>query len=127
MTLYNAAYGDVCDEDEIKTGIRREAAIFGVNAFITKWAESLSGIFIAAMLLLFLYQEPIGGMQQPQSDFTIIGIKITMGVVPAFVSFLAMLIYKFSPLEGEYLSEIKAKITKMHEEKRAKLMEIKSK
>jgi len=127
MTLYNAAYGDVCDEDEIKTGSRREAAIFGVNAFITKWAESLSGIFIAAMLLLFLYQEPISGMQQPQSDFTIIGIKITMGVVPALVSFLAMLIYKFSPLEGEYLFEIKAKIAKMHEEKRAKLMEIKSK
>jgi Na+/melibiose symporter-like transporter len=127
MTLFNAAFGEVCDEDEVKTGTRREAAIFGTNAFITKWAESLAGIFLAAMLLLFLYQEPISGVQQTQSDYTILGIKIAMGVVPAAVSFLALLIFKSSPLEGEYLQEIKTTISKMHDEKRAKLKELRSK
>ena len=126
MALFNAAFGEVCDEDEMKTGTRREAAIFGTNAFITKWAESLGGIFLAAMLLLFLYQEPIGGVQQQQSDYTILGIKLAMGIVPAVVSFLAFLIFRKSPLEGEYLKEIKTTIAKMHEEKREKLKQIKS-
>ena len=127
MSLFNAAFGEVCDEDEVKTGTRREAAIFGTNALITKPAESFAGMFIAFMLLVFLYQQPIGGVQQVQSDFTILGIKTAMGIVPAVVLFLSLLIYKFSPLHGQYLKEIKTKISHMHEEKREKLKQITSK
>lgn len=121
MSLFNAAFGEVVDEDEVKTGERREASIFGLNALVTKPAESLAAVFVALILLLFLYQEPIGGVQQTQSDYTIIGIKIAMGIVPAVVSFLALIIIKFSPLHGEYLREIKTKITEIHKEKREKL------
>ena len=121
LTLFNAAFGEVCDEDELKTGTRREAAIFGTNAFFTKPAESLAAAFIALMLLMFLYQQPIGGVQQPQSDLTILGIKIAMGIVPAIFSFIAILIYQFSPLHGTYLKEINEKLDVIHEEKRKKL------
>jgi GPH family glycoside/pentoside/hexuronide:cation symporter len=121
MTLFNVAFGQVADEDEVKTGKRREAAIFGINALITKPAESLGNAFIAFMLLLFLYQEPIGGIQQPQSDLTILGIRLVMGVVPAIVLVIAFLIFKMSPLHGEYLKEINTKMSAMHAEKREKL------
>jgi GPH family glycoside/pentoside/hexuronide:cation symporter len=121
LTLFNAAFGEVCDEDELKTGTRREAAIFGTNALITKPAESLAAVFIALMLLLFLYQEPISGVQQTQSDFTVLGIRIAMGIVPAIVAFLALLIFSFSPLHGENLKEIKENLNAKHEEKKQKL------
>ena len=121
LTLFNAAFGEVCDEDELKTGTRREASIFGTNALITKPAESLAAIFIALMLLFFLYQEPIGGVQQTQSDFTVLGIRIAMGIVSAIIAFLVILIYSFSPLHGEHLKEIKQKLNVMHEEKKQKL------
>jgi GPH family glycoside/pentoside/hexuronide:cation symporter len=121
MTLFNAAFGEVADEDEVKTGTRREAAIFGINALITKPAESLGNALIALMLLIFLYQEPIGGTQQPQSDFTILGIKIAMGIIPGIVCFLAFLIFRMSPLHGDYLKEVKTKMSQMHQEKKEKL------
>lgn len=124
MTLFNVAFAEVIDEDEVDTGRRREASIMGINALITKPAESFAGGFIAIMLLLFQYQEPISGIQQPQSDLTIIGIKLAMGVVPAIAAFLAIYIYKFNPLYGEHLKKIKTKMYQMHKEKREKLSKI---
>lgn len=124
MTLFNVAFAEVIDEDEVDTGRRREAAIMGINALITKPAESIAGGFIAIMLLLFKYTEPIGEVQQPQSDLTILGIKLAMGVIPAIVAFLAAFIYNINPLYGKHLNEIKTKMYKMHEEKKEKLQEI---
>jgi GPH family glycoside/pentoside/hexuronide:cation symporter len=120
MSLVNTAFGEVADEDEVKTGTRREAAIFGVNAFITKPAQSVAGAFIAVMLVLFSFVKPINGIQQAQSDFTILGIKLAIGIIPGIVFLGAALVFNKYPLYGEYLSEIKAKMYKMHEEKRKK-------
>lgn len=124
MTLFNVAFADVIDEDEIDTGTRREAAIMGINALITKPAESFAGGFIAIMLLIFQYQEPIGDVQQVQSAFTIMGIKIAMGVVPGLLALLAAFIYRMNPLYGEYLRSIKTKMNEIHKEKRKKMEQI---
>jgi GPH family glycoside/pentoside/hexuronide:cation symporter len=123
MTLFNVAFADVIDEDEVDTGRRREAAIMGINALVTKPAESFALGFIAIMLLLFKYTEPIGEVQQPQSDLTILGIKLAMGVIPAIIAFLAAFVYSMNPLYGKHLEEIKTKMFKMHEEKKEKLPE----
>ncbi len=124
MTLFNVAFADVIDEDEVDTGRRREAAIMGINALVTKPAESFALGFIAIMLLLFKYTEPIMGEQQPQSDLTILGIKLAMGVIPAIIAFLAAFVYSMNPLYGKHLEEIKTKMYKMHDEKKEKLQEI---
>ncbi len=118
LALVNTAFGEVADDDEVKTGIRREAGIFGVNAFITKPAQSIAGAFIAIMLLAFQYQEPINGVQQPQSDLTIWGIRLAIGIIPGLVVLGAALIFSFYPLYGDYLKGIKAKMYEMHEKKR---------
>ncbi len=117
LSLVNTAFGEVADDDEVKTGNRREAAIFGVNAFITKPAQSVAGIFIAFMLLLFHYQEPIGGIQQSQSALTIWGIRLAIGVIPGLVVLGGVLIFTLYPLYGEYLKEVKSKMYEMHEQK----------
>jgi GPH family glycoside/pentoside/hexuronide:cation symporter len=122
LSLINTAFGEVADDDEVKTGIRREAAIFGANAFITKPAQSVAGAFIAVMLVSFSFVKPINGIQQSQSDFTIFGIKLAIGIIPGIVILGAALIFSKYPLYGKYLSEIKAKMYKMHEEKREKYM-----
>ena len=48
--LINPMVGDICDEDERNTGLRREGAYFGVNALIVKPAISL-GVFIITFIL----------------------------------------------------------------------------
>ncbi len=41
QTLTNVLFAQVADEDELRTGARREGAFFGVNALITKPAQSI--------------------------------------------------------------------------------------
>ncbi len=117
QSLVGTALADVSDEDEVITGRRREAAIYGTNALFTKPAESVGTSFIAFMLLAFHYQEPIGGVQQVQSSLAILGLLITLGIIPGIVAVLAFLVFRLFPLKGEYLKEIKTKMNEMHEEK----------
>ena len=42
QTLTNVLFGQVVDEDELRSGVRREGAFFGVNALITKPAQSVA-------------------------------------------------------------------------------------
>jgi len=120
MGLINTAYGAVSDEDEIKNGTRREAAIFGIDALVTKPAQSLAGVFIAFILIVFQYQEPINGIQQPQSDLTIMGFRLAIGIIPGLIILCSTLIFKMYPLHGEYMTEIVAKLREIHREKRDK-------
>ncbi len=107
MALINTAYGAVADEDETKTGTRREAAIFGVNAFITKPAQSLGGVFIAFMLVMFSNEA--------------LGFRLAIGIIPGLIMLGSLLIFRIYPLHGKYLNEIKSKMRLMHKEKREKL------
>lgn len=118
--LINTAYGAVADEDEVKNGTRREAAIFGIDAFITKPAQSIAGIFIAFILILFRYQEPIGGVQQSQSDFTLLGFRLAMGLIPGIIMLICALVFRMYPLHGDYLERVQSTMYQMHEEKSEK-------
>ena len=42
QTLTNLLFAQVADEDELRSGVRREGAFFGVNALITKPAQSIA-------------------------------------------------------------------------------------
>jgi MFS family permease len=42
QTLTNVLFAQVADEDELRSGVRREGAFFGVNALITKPAQSVA-------------------------------------------------------------------------------------
>ncbi|MHA1717131.1 MAG: MFS transporter, partial [Promethearchaeota archaeon] len=63
LVLTNVLFGQVCDEDETRTGVRREAAFFGVNALITKPAQSVA-LALGSMLIEsagFIPADPITG------------------------------------------------------------------
>jgi len=123
--LINTAYGAAADEDEVKNGTRREAAFFGIDAFITKPAQSIAGIFIAFILIIFHYQEPINGVQQSQSDYTILGFRLAMGVIPGLIMLICALVFRMYPLHGSYLEEIQSKMYQIHVEKYEKFKALK--
>lgn len=50
QTLTNVLFAQVADEDEVKTGVRREGAFFGVNALLTKPAQSVALWIVPAIL-----------------------------------------------------------------------------
>jgi glycoside/pentoside/hexuronide:cation symporter, GPH family len=120
QTLSNVLFAQVADEDELRSGVRREGAFFGVNALITKPAQSialaLSPIILEATH--FITREQNAGqifLNQPES--AIFGIKVIAGLVPGVALLLGALLLYLYPLRGEYLRNMQTEVLALHARK----------
>lgn len=124
QVLTNVLFAQIADEDEVRSGVRREGAFFGVNALITKPAQSVA-LWLVAFILEstnFVTREANQGLIfLDQPDSAIFGIKIFIGLIPGVALLLGAIILQFYPLQGAYLAEIKQKVLAMHADKQAKL------
>ena len=124
QTLTNVLFGQVADEDEVRSGVRREGAFFGVNALITKPAQSISISLIALILEAtgFVTRSANNGEAfLNQSGAALFGIKALIGLIPGVAMILGAIILIWYPLQGNYLDDVKNKILTMHAEKTAQL------
>jgi glycoside/pentoside/hexuronide:cation symporter, GPH family len=124
QTLTNVLFAQVADEDEVRSGVRREGAFFGINALLTKPAQSVALVLIAQILAAaeFITRESNQGvifLDQPES--ALFGIKILVGLIPGIAMLLGALILIWYPLKGTYLQDVQSKVLKMHAEKHALL------
>ncbi|TFF95296.1 MAG: MFS transporter [Promethearchaeota archaeon] len=108
----------IIDEDELKTGTRREGGYYGVNALITK----LSTIFVFVSINIVF--KSIGWenyVPKFTTQFTIFGLRSLIFIFPSIALIIAIIsIYKF-PITKEKYKEIKIKSEELHKEKREKL------
>jgi GPH family glycoside/pentoside/hexuronide:cation symporter len=123
LVLTNVLYGEVADEDETRTGVRREAAFFGTNAMLTKPAQSIA-IGIGPTLLAFA---GFVSSQTNQLESALFMIKVLIGLLPGIVMLIGVIILFFYPLKGEYLEKIQQEVLKLHEEKHSRLTEMEGK
>lgn len=123
QTLTNVLFAQVADEDELRSGVRREGAFFGVNALLTKPAQSVALILIASILEAtgFIPREAMGGQIVPQPASAIFGIKALAGLIPGLALLLGALLLRWFPLRGQYLAEVQERVLCLHAEKRARL------
>jgi GPH family glycoside/pentoside/hexuronide:cation symporter len=105
------------DEDELKTGSRREGMFLGINALANKPAQSIGPIIATLVLGIFGYLQ--NSDFQPDSAF--IGIKILMFLVPAIVNAIGLTFMYFYPLHGESLNQLQEKLRLLHAEKRERV------
>jgi GPH family glycoside/pentoside/hexuronide:cation symporter len=124
QTLTNIFFAQVADEDEVRTGVRREGAFFGINALITKPAQSVALALTPWILELthFVTRSSNNGealIDQPAS--AVFGIKLFMGLIPGVAMLLGALILFLYPLHGKYLEEVQSKVLQMHAEKHQEL------
>ena len=108
---------DVIDEDELRTGRRREGSYFGVNAFIERLVMVLIGGSSSLVLGLSGYNAELA--TQPPS--VALGIRLGMGLLPvvALVIFLAAL--RFYPLGKEQVVALRERLEVLHREKAGRL------
>jgi len=123
QTLTNILIAQVADEDEVRSGVRREGAFFGINALLTKPAQSVALVLIAQILATakFVTRESNQGvifLDQPEG--AIFGIKTLVGLISGIAMLLGALILVWYPLKGKYLQEVQSKVLEMHAEKHAK-------
>jgi len=121
QTLTNVLFGQVADEDELRTGVRREGAFFGVNALITKPAQSIAPALIAWVLVAssFVTNQANGGvifLNQPAS--AVLGIKMLVGLIPGVSMLIGAAILQLYPLRGARLQKMQQDLLVLHAQKR---------
>jgi len=124
QTLTNVLFAQVADEDELRSGVRREGAFFGVNALLTKPAQSLALALMPFVLeaTQFVTREANQGqmlLDQPAS--ALFGIRVLVGLVPGLAMLLGAVILRWYPLRGAYLERIKEELLALHAVKHARL------
>jgi len=124
LVITNVLFAQVADEDELESGVRREAMFFGVNALLTKPAQSVALALVPWILELTAFQIRIDGEAQPQLDPAKFGIKLFIGLIPGIAILLGALILHWYPLRGEKLDKMREQILTLHAEKKVKLNEL---
>ena len=127
QTLTNVLFAQVADEDELRSGARREGAFFGVNALITKPAQS-----IAIWIIPFILEQTnfvtrasnLGEIVLAQPVEAIMGIKLFTGVIPGVACLLGALILFLFPLRGTRLKDMQEKVLVLHQQKQQAFEEL---
>jgi len=128
LVLTNVMWGQVADEDELKTGKRREGVYFGMNALVTKPAQSVAlAVPVILLTLASFVPRADGGSPETQVDAVYLAIRIFIGLIPAIALYLEVLILQFYPLKGEYWEKVQEEVLELHEEKKGKLRDLERK
>ena len=108
----------IADEDELKTGVRREGSFYGVNALIIR----LSTIFIF-VTINSVFQSVGWRVFAPETvgPNTIFGLRMLIFTFPAIALAVGIVSMSLFPITKRKFEEIKEKVDKLHAEKRAKL------
>ena len=126
QTLTNVLFAQVADEDELRSGSRREGAFFGVNALVTKPAQSIA-IWVTPFILertnFVTRASNLGEIFLSQPPEALMGIKIFSGVIPGVACILGAIFLIWYPLRGQRLKAVQEQVLILHEQKKAQLEE----
>lgn len=127
QTLTNVLFAQVADEDELRSGARREGAFFGVNALITKPAQSIA-IWVIPFILertnFVTRASNLGEIVLAQPPEAIFGIKLFAGIVPGVACLLGAAILFLFPLRGKRLKDMQKEVLELHQQKRQAFKEM---
>jgi GPH family glycoside/pentoside/hexuronide:cation symporter len=113
ILIVDLIIADVIDEDETKTGTRREGMYFGANAFITRFAIALEAISMGVIFMSTGYNPYVF----TQTREFLAGLRWLVAGFPIMALILAFVIIWFYPLSGKKLAEMDAQMEKIHEKK----------
>ncbi|MFX1568322.1 MAG: MFS transporter [Promethearchaeota archaeon] len=110
---------DIIDEDEVRTGARRDASYFGTYIFFLRVGYIFVFLSIGMVFTNIGWRiyEPDPSLITPGQIF---GLKSLAFIFPAIALTIIILTMWKYPLHGDYLKEIKIKLTELHKEKKSR-------
>ncbi|MFX0040109.1 MAG: MFS transporter [Promethearchaeota archaeon] len=106
---------DVIDEDELKTGVRREGAFFGITNFFMRLSMILSIVTIGIVFVQVNW-----GEYNPLIDVNF-ALRFLFIVVPGIALGISLICLYFYPFSKSKVEEIKKKLIQLHKEKGEKV------
>ena len=102
---------DVVEVDELKNGVRREGAIYGMTMFLYKLSSAVSVALVSAALGLFGYVQSTVTADVEQTASAVWGIRILISCVPATCFLLSAYLVKKLSLGKEAFETLKKSIS----------------
>lgn len=102
--LMPSMLSDVCDDDELKSGQRREGVLGAVFLWIQKTGYSLSALGMGIALTLSGFDATLGGAQSPES---IHRLRLFLSISTAVWAGAAIVLLFFYPLTQKRVYEIR--------------------
>jgi len=115
LYIIDIIIADIVDEDEVKTGVRREGGYYGVNIFFQRFATVFVFLIIGPVFLIANWGE-FNPINIPE-----FGLRSLMFIFPAIALIIAIIAIYFYPLDGDNLKQIKTRLTELHEKKKLKV------
>lgn len=103
-TLTTSMKADICDDDEIRHGMRREGMFGSVGGWVMKTALS-STHFLSGLMLNATGLDPDLGGNQPEGTF--MSMRVLFAVVPILFSLVALVLLWIYPLTSKRMREIR--------------------
>lgn len=111
LVMPDLLISDVIDQDETVTGARREGLYFGMNGFIIRFAFSLQGLVVGAILGSTGYVGATPANLFPaQPDAAVLGIRFMVAGVPILASLIVIWALERYPLHGARLVEVRDRL-----------------
>lgn len=108
---------DIIDEDELKTGVRREGSFFGPTNFFMRITSIFSILTISLVFTSAGWEE-----YSPNPGVNVIfGLRLLMAVFPMIAAGILGLCIILYPLSKNKVLEIKIEMANLHQEKRDRL------
>lgn len=101
---------DAIEYDYLLTGERTEGAFYAIWTFMLKIGQAVALAITGTVLWLTNYQENI--VPQPEASAEL-GIRLLLGVIPAIIFFIGIIVLSFYPINEERYNEILAGIKEM--------------
>ncbi|MFW9945980.1 MAG: MFS transporter [Candidatus Odinarchaeota archaeon] len=117
LYIIDIIIADIIDEDEVKSGTRREGGYYGVNIFFQRFATVFIFLIIGPVFLIADYPY-FTGIMTPEIEF---GLRSLIFIYPAIALLIAIIAIFFYPLDGEVLKQVKEQREKIHQEKKSKM------
>ena len=112
---------DPIDDDELKTGIRREGTFFGITNFFMRLAMILS---IVTVSLVFTSTGWESYTPNPNADI-IFGLRALMVIFPGIAVGITLVCLYFYPYTKDRVAEMKKQLAELHKDKMEKVKAIK--
>ncbi len=107
MFYFDILIGDVIDQDELKTGVKRSASFYGTNAFIHRFSIIF---FISTVAIVFSGTAWAGGYVPTGTIDVITGLKLLLFLFPAISCVIAFLFMNSYDLHGEKLANMRQEL-----------------
>jgi len=111
IMLLDVLISDVIDEDQLRSGNRREGMYFGMNGFVIRLSIALQGLIISLILGAAHYVPGGGAAAQPPS--VVPALRALMTWVPWVTLALAFLAAYLHQLDGPRLAEVRRQLAEM--------------